>query len=100
MQTMQDNMQGVSTNRSFVAQIYAEKAAERARELKQQHSQCAHTLRRRAANAEPYAQVQTDTCFGSRVVLPYPHGQETLSLQSTQSKCKKCNECAAHSGQR
>ena len=77
-----------------VAQIYAEKAAERARELKQQHSQCAHTLRRMAANAEPYAQVQIGKCSGTSAVLP----DRSWAQTTEQSTKNQCNKCAAHFG--
>ncbi len=41
--------------------MYGRQAEERTQELQQQHAKCAHTLRRQAANAEPYIQVPAYT---------------------------------------
>ncbi len=42
-------------------QMYGQQEEERTQELQQQHAKCAHTLRRQAANAEPYIQVPACT---------------------------------------
>lgn len=42
---------------AVLVQVYARQAVEQTQELQQQHAKCAHTLRRQAANAEPYIQV-------------------------------------------
>ncbi len=42
-------------------QMYGRQEEERTQELQQQHAKCAHTLRRQAANAEPYIQVPSHT---------------------------------------
>ena len=55
-------------------QMYAKQAEEVTHDLQQQHAKCAHTLRRQAANAEPYLQVRFPQmsrehgCFHSAVV--------------------------------
>ena len=41
--------------------MYGRQEEERTQELQQQHAKCAHTLRRQAANAEPYIQVPAYT---------------------------------------
>ncbi|KAL0019871.1 hypothetical protein WJX79_005655 [Trebouxia sp. C0005] len=42
----------------LINQMYGRQEEERTQELQQQHAKCAHTLRRQAANAEPYTQVR------------------------------------------
>ncbi|KAL0050637.1 hypothetical protein WJX82_003901 [Trebouxia sp. C0006] len=42
----------------LIHQMYGRQEEEHTQELQQQHAKCAHTLRRQAANAEPYIQVR------------------------------------------
>ncbi|DBB01389.1 TPA: hypothetical protein ACH3X1_000057 [Trebouxia sp. C0004] len=42
----------------LINQMYGRQEEERSQDLQQQHAKCAHTLRRQAANAEPYIQVR------------------------------------------
>ena len=41
----------------MVVQVYSKQAEEMMADLQQQHAKCAGSLKRQAANAEPYVQV-------------------------------------------
>lgn len=63
-----ESLSNASAGGSFVPdwdwqnlQMYGRQEEERTQELQQQHAKCAHTLRRQAANAEPYIQVPAYT---------------------------------------
>ena len=65
---------GLPHDSKLMPQMYAKQAEEVTQDLQQQHAKCAHTLRRQAANAEPYLQVRFPQmsrkhgCFHSAVV--------------------------------